>query len=148
MKAGRTGFLIIGSHAASKACAFCSIQSVECEGNFHPPFPGFAEERICLSHFIIQSVECEGNFHPPFPGFAEKDLPVTFCHVTGLIESGSTPAHSIGSRIFPHGRSPIEQEQQLDIASYLRFHSSGALCCAGDVTPVDAVKTKVQRRNP
>jgi hypothetical protein len=123
----------------------------ECEGNFCQPFPGFAEERICLSCFVIQSVECEENIYPLFPGFAEEDLPVTFCHVTKSIESGSTPACSIGSRIFPRGRSPIEREQQVDVASQLQFCLSGALCCADVfliVTPVDAVKTKVQRRKP
>jgi hypothetical protein len=47
----------------------------------------------------------------------------------------------------PRGRSPIERERQLDVASYLRFCLSGAVCCAGVhliVTPIDVVKTKVQ----
>jgi hypothetical protein len=47
----------------------------------------------------------------------------------------------------PRGRSPIERERQLDVASYLRFCLSGAICCAGVhliVTPIDVVKTKVQ----
>ena len=47
----------------------------------------------------------------------------------------------------PRGRSPIERERQLDVASYLRFCLSGAVCCAGVhliVTPIDVLKTKVQ----
>ena len=47
----------------------------------------------------------------------------------------------------PRGRSPIERDMKLGIASYLRFVASGALCCSGvhlALTPIDLVKTKVQ----
>jgi solute carrier family 25 (mitochondrial phosphate transporter), member 3 len=47
----------------------------------------------------------------------------------------------------PRGRSPIEREMQLGLATYLRFSASGAICCSAvhlAVTPIDVVKTKVQ----
>lgn len=46
----------------------------------------------------------------------------------------------------PRGRSPIERDMKLGIASYLRFVASGAICCSGvhlALTPIDVVKTKV-----
>jgi solute carrier family 25 phosphate transporter 3 len=47
----------------------------------------------------------------------------------------------------PRGRSPIEREMELGVATYLRFVASGAVCCSGvhlALTPIDVVKTKVQ----
>lgn len=47
----------------------------------------------------------------------------------------------------PRGRSPIEREMKLGIATYLRFSASGAICCSAvhlAATPIDVVKTKVQ----
>jgi solute carrier family 25 phosphate transporter 3 len=47
----------------------------------------------------------------------------------------------------PRGRSPIEREMEMGIATYLRFSASGAICCSAvhlAVTPIDVVKTKVQ----
>lgn len=47
----------------------------------------------------------------------------------------------------PRGRSPIEREMEMGLATYLRFSASGAICCSAvhlAVTPIDVVKTKVQ----
>jgi len=47
----------------------------------------------------------------------------------------------------PRGRSPIEREMELGLGTYLRFSTSGAICCSAvhlAVTPIDVVKTKVQ----
>jgi solute carrier family 25 phosphate transporter 3 len=47
----------------------------------------------------------------------------------------------------PRGRSPIERDMEIGLASYLRFVASGAICCSGvhlALTPIDVVKTKVQ----
>lgn len=47
----------------------------------------------------------------------------------------------------PRGRSPIERDMQLGLATYLRFSASGAICCSAvhlAVTPIDVVKTKIQ----
>lgn len=47
----------------------------------------------------------------------------------------------------PRGRSPIERDMELGIATYLRFVASGAICCSGvhlALTPIDVIKTKVQ----
>ena len=47
----------------------------------------------------------------------------------------------------PRGRSPVERQKDLDLASTLRFCLSGAICASGVhliLTPIDVVKTKVQ----
>ena len=47
----------------------------------------------------------------------------------------------------PRGRSPIERDMELGVATYLRFCASGAICCSAvhlALTPIDVVKTKVQ----
>ena len=47
----------------------------------------------------------------------------------------------------PRGRSPVERNKDLDVATFLRFVLSGAICCSGAhllLTPIDVVKTKVQ----
>uniref|UniRef100_A0A7S1VS03 Uncharacterized protein n=2 Tax=Grammatophora oceanica TaxID=210454 RepID=A0A7S1VS03_9STRA len=47
----------------------------------------------------------------------------------------------------PRGRSPIERDMELGLATYLRFSLSGAICASGvhlALTPLDVVKTKVQ----
>jgi len=60
-----------------------------------------------------------------------------------------TRARAIDPDFGPRGRSPIERDMELGIASYLRFVLSGAICCSGvhlALTPIDVVKTKVRNR--
>ena len=47
----------------------------------------------------------------------------------------------------PRGRTPIERDMDLGVATYLRFVASGAICCSVvhlALTPIDVVKTRVQ----
>jgi hypothetical protein len=47
----------------------------------------------------------------------------------------------------PRGRSPIERDLTLNLASFVRFCASGAICASGvhlALTPLDVIKTKMQ----
>eukprot|EP00980_Cylindrotheca_fusiformis_P017263 scaffold5342_cov104-Cylindrotheca_fusiformis.AAC.5 len=66
------------------------------------------------------------------------------------INSGSTLGASnrpLDPEFGPRGRSPIERDITLNLASFLRFCLSGAICASGahlTLTPLDVVKTKIQ----
>lgn len=64
----------------------------------------------------------------------------------GLANEGSA-FRAVDPNFGPRGRSPIEREKELGVATYLRFVASGAICSSGvhlALTPIDVVKTKVQ----
>jgi solute carrier family 25 phosphate transporter 3 len=64
-----------------------------------------------------------------------------------LGESGVASRPAFDPDFGPRGRSPIERDMEIGLASYLRFVASGAICCSGvhlALTPIDVVKTKVQ----
>jgi hypothetical protein len=70
-----------------------------------------------------------------------------FFQEKGLGRALAPSPRAIDPEFGPRGRSPIEQEKQLGIGTYLRFVASGAICSSGvhlALTPIDVVKTKVR----